>query len=164
MGRTRKVEFTHGDVYKDVDFGTYALMMYYAKQLNSTKAEIFFNATISEWNYRVEHDLPEGDLDAIDDLEVHFIPKEIRETIIFIDNELIPALNNETLNLIEKYGGRDNFYKLFYTNPGYLIALGLNDDEFYFDIPSSIVAFLGRLKVVLELALNANTPYEVFIH
>ncbi|MBO9674362.1 MAG: hypothetical protein J7577_13020 [Sphingobacteriaceae bacterium] len=164
MGRTRKVEFIYGDIYKDIDFGTYALMMYYAKQLNSTKAEFFFNATLTEYAFRAEHDLSTGDLDGVDDLEAHFIPQEIRDSIIFIDNELIPALNNETLNLIEKYGGRDNFYKLFYTNPGYLIALGLNDDEFYFDIPSSIVAFLGRLKIVFELALNANTPYEVFIH
>lgn len=162
--RTRKVKFITDEISRDVDFGTYAIMMYYAKQLNITKTEFLFNATLTEYGFRVEHDLSTEDLDGVDDLEAHFIPQEIRDSIIFIDNELIPALNNETLNLIEKYGGRDNFYKLFYTNPGYLIALGLNDDEIYFDIPSSIVAFLNRLKEVFELALNSNTPYEVFIH
>ncbi len=164
MGRTRAKYFEIDNIQKVVDFGTYALMMYYTKQLNSTKAKLLFDATLSEWAYRVNYDLPEGGLDGDDDLEAHFVPAEIQEAIAFIDDELIPALNNEQEDLLVKYGGEDHFLELFNASPDYLELLGLNDNELYADMPDYIASFLGRLKEVFEYALSVNKPYIIYVH
>jgi hypothetical protein len=165
MGRQRVKYFEIDDIQECIDFGTYALMMYYAKQLNSAKAKLLFDATLSEWGYRVNYDLPDGGLDGIDDLEAHFVPAKIQEAIAFIDEELVPALNEEPQDLFAKYGGgEDNFRTLYNTNPDYLIALGLTSDEFYWDDPEFIAEFLGRLKEVFEYSFTVNRPYEVYVY
>jgi hypothetical protein len=162
MGRTRGIYFEIDDQENVIDFGTYALMMYYAKQINANKAKQMFNATLSEWKYRVEYNLPTENLDGLEDFEAHFVPSELQEAISFIANEVIPALNNEPRGLIEKYGGPDNFFKLYYTSPDYLAALGLNNNEFYDELYGVKVAF-KQLHDLFEYSLSINTPYEIFI-
>ena len=73
-----------------------------------------FDATLSEWKYRVEHILSTENLDGLEDFEAHFVPSELQVAISFIANDIIHSLNIETKDLIEKYGGRDNFRKLYY--------------------------------------------------
>lgn len=163
MGNTRGFHFSIDEIDKVTDFGTYAIAMYYAKQINILKAKILFEATLSEWKYRVEHELSEDGLDGLEDFEAHFVPSEIEDVISFIENEIVPALSNETQNLLEKYGGRANFLELYYTNPDYLIALGLDDNEFYGD-NYGIKGFFIELKEVLSYSLIHNKPCEVIIY
>lgn len=163
MARTRAIYFEIDDRDNFIDFGTYALMVYYAKQINAGKAKQLFDATLSEWKYRVEHNLSTENLDGLEDFEAHFVASELQTAISFIANDIIPALNIETKDLIEKYGGRDNFLKLYYINPDYLAALGLNNNEFYDELYGVKVAF-KQLHDLFEYALSVNTPYEVFVH
>ena len=163
MGKTRGFYFSIDELDKVADFGTYALAMYYAKQVNAIKAKYLLEATFSEWKYRVENDLPEDGLEGLEDFESHFVPSEIKDVISFIENEVIPALNNETQNLIDKYGGRDNFQTLYYTNPDYLICLGFDDDEYYVD-NYGVRGFFIDLKEILSYCLIHNKPYEVLVY
>ena len=163
MARTRGIYFEINNQENVIDFGTYALMMYYAKQINASKAKQMFNATLSEWKYRIENSLPTENLDGLEDFEAHFVPLELQGVISFIANDVIPALNSEPRGLIEKYGGRDNFLKLYYTNPDYLAALGINNNEFYDELYGVKVAF-KELHDLFEYSLSINTPYQVSIH
>jgi len=164
MGKTRGFYYSIDNINKVEDFGTYALAMYYVKQINASKGKKLLEATLSEAAYRFENELPSGGLDGLEDFEAHYVRSDLQEVIFFIENDLIPALNNETQNLLVKYGGRANFVDLYYTNPDYLIALGVDDDEFYMADPSSIAAFLLDLKDVFEYSLSVNKPCEVLVY
>jgi len=49
------VFFDLDDQEESIGFGTYALIMYYAKTINETEAKKFFDATLTEYEYRVNY-------------------------------------------------------------------------------------------------------------
>ncbi|KQR67668.1 hypothetical protein [Pedobacter sp. Leaf176] len=125
----RAIIFDLNDKDLTIDFGTYALIIYYAKQVNESKAMKLFDATSTEYRFRIRYNLPKVGFTE-DNYDAHFIRSEIMESITFIDNELIPNLNSETEDLLKKYGGNSGFLAQYYNSPGFLIALGLEEDEF----------------------------------
>jgi hypothetical protein len=162
MGRSRAKFFEYNNEEIHFDFGTYSLFMYYASQLNTVKAKKLMDATISEWKYRVEYELPEGGLTS-DDEEAHFVPLEIQEVITFLENELIPALNNETQDLLVQYGGKSSFINLYYNGAEYLKFLGISEDEFFESDGKSLAFYLNRLKIILQFSLSANQPFLTYV-
>jgi len=158
----RVIIFDVNEKYLTINFGTYALFMYYSKQVNENKAKKLFDATLTEYEYRVEYKLPIGGL-TDEDYQAHFVPSDILDVLNFIDDELIPALTNENEDLLIKYGGNQGFLNKFNTDPGYLIALGLENDEFYYDAPGDIVHYSHLLKEFFLYALQLNTAYEVIV-
>ena len=160
MRRTRAKKIYLGDEEVILDFGTYAILMYYALMLNSTKGKKLFDATMSEWAYKVNYEL---DLNEITDSDInaHFVISEIQEAITFIEEELINALRSETQNLLIKYGGRSNFQKIVNSNDGIIGFLGLDNEEFYIDKPTYLIEIAHKLKDFLHMAVTLNMPYEV---
>lgn len=136
--------------------------LYYAKQVNENKAKKLFDATLTEYRYRIRYNLALEGL-TYKDYEAHFVPSDILDAIAFIDNELVNALNNENEDLLVKYGGNQGFLNKYYTNPGYLSALGVEDDEFYYDSPSDIIHYSQLLKEFFQYALGLNTVYNIFV-
>lgn len=162
MGSTRAIYFEHNNEIDHFDFGTYALCMYYAAQLNTAKAKKLMEATISEWKYRVENELSEGSLTSDDD-EAHFVPLEIQEVITFLDNDLIPALNNETQDLLVQYGGKSSFVNLYYDSAEFLKFNGISENEFFESDGKSLAFYLNRLKIILQYSLSENQPCIVYV-
>jgi hypothetical protein len=163
MGGTRKIIFCYEDdhIYREFDFGTYVLMLYYAKQVNYEKAKLLYYATLPEYRYREIYKLPTGLL-TDEDFECHFDISEFKQVVAFIENDLIPELNNEEHDLIEKYGGRDGFYNRFNKDSGFIQANIY--DEYYESDPLLIAGMLEILKELLSNAIFTNKPYEVFLH
>jgi len=159
----RAIIFDLNDKDLTIDFGTYALIMYYAKQLNQSKAMKLFDATSTEYRFRIRYKLPTAGL-TDDDYDAHFISSEIMESFMFIDNELIPNLNSETEDLLKKYGGKSGFLAKYYNSPGFLSALGLEEDEFYNDSPQDIIHYLMLLKEFMQYAIGENKAYQVYVH
>lgn len=157
-----KIDNTNDDLYLEMDFGTYALMMYYASQVNYAKAEKLFNATLSEWKYRVEHNIDKGDFDSDNDT-AHFVPQEITASITFINNEVIQELTNETNeDLIDKYGGQANFETFFCDNNSFLVALGVGD-EVYDESKYALRGNFKALRDILQEAVNRNKPHKTLV-
>ncbi|WP_188413463.1 hypothetical protein [Mucilaginibacter galii] len=134
--------------------------MYYAKQLNEARAKKLFYATTREYYYRVLNDLNTEGYSDVDDT-AHYEPQDIIDVIKFIEDELIPALNAEPTNLLAKYGGMENFVKLYEAEENFLDALGLNDNEYYVDEPEQVAYALEVFKnEFLQKSLDSGIPME----
>ncbi|HCN47964.1 MAG TPA: hypothetical protein DIT10_02495 [Chryseobacterium sp.] len=105
--KTRTIYFELNDSEVKLSFGTYALMMYYGAQINPEQNKKLFDATLSEWVYRVVYDLPQEGYTSDNDIS-HFVVKDIQESICFIDRAIIPALQNEPLDsVLDRFGGKE---------------------------------------------------------
>jgi len=163
MGKTRVKIFELNDKELILDFGTYALLMYYAKQIDPIKGRKLINTTISEWSYRIENEIPLVDI-TNDNYKVHFVISEINEVISFIESELINSLNSESKNLITKYGGNSNFVNLYETNPDYLKVLAFSDSEFFDGDPNQLIFLLNELKQFFQYTLSQNQAFRVYVN
>ncbi|GAA3734905.1 hypothetical protein GCM10022422_17270 [Flavobacterium ginsengisoli] len=163
MRKTRAIYFEYNGIVEHFDFGTFSLCMYYATLINSLKAKKLFEATISEWKYRVEYDLPEDNFTSDDDI-AHFQISEITEAIEFIEDILIPSLNNETKDILLKYGGKSNFVKLYYNNAGFLKFNGITENEFFETKGESLAYHMNRLKIILQYSLDFSQPFMVYVN
>lgn len=159
----RAIIFDLNDKDLTIDFGTYALIMYYAKQVNQSKAMKLFNATLTEYRFRIRYNLPTNGIND-EDYDAHFDVSEIMESFIFIDNELIPNLDSEREDLLKKYGGNSGFLAKYYNSPGFLSALGLEDNEFYNDSPQDLIHYLVLIKDFMQYAIGENKAYQVYVH
>ncbi|WP_294230080.1 hypothetical protein [uncultured Chryseobacterium sp.] len=161
--RTRKIYFELNDLFVEIDFGTYALMMYYATQIDNQKNKKVFDATLSEWVYRVSYDIPKGIYSSDNDTS-HFIPIDIQESISFITNQIIPALQNESFDsILQKYGGQTNFENvIYYQSTEYLKILSLGG-EFYEDSKGVLKLYFMELRDLFQYAHNINTPFQTWI-
>lgn len=157
-----RIIFTLNSQEEIFDFGTYALIMYYSKQLNEASTKKFLEATLTEYEYRVGYDLEEGNY-TNDNKESHFITSEIQQVISFLGDELIPSLNNETTNLVTQYRGVKNFINKYYNNPGYLSFLGVTKDDFFEGSGEQLAYQLNYFKTFLEYAISINRPYSINI-
>lgn len=165
MGRRRATYFLFEDMCLFIDFGSYALAMYYAKQLNREKGKKLFDATISEYWYRCYYDLPRDNYTSEND-EAHFVITDLEEVIAFMDNELLPALNDESEDIINQYGGLDNFIELFYsnTNGTYLEEIGLYHHEYYESDGPALAFELEKIKDLFSHCLSLKEPYRVYTY
>jgi hypothetical protein len=146
------------------DFGTYALILYYSMQINRSTTEKLFDATQSEFYYRIHHQLPEDNY-TDENESAHFVVTDIVDIVQYIENELIPTLANETEDLITKYGGEENFCKLF-NNDEYLpnrIGIDFGDDEFYCGECFDLISDLRKLTDIFQYSLLLNQPLNVYV-
>ncbi|MFH6943591.1 hypothetical protein [Flavobacterium sp. FlaQc-50] len=162
MVRSRAIFFEYNDEEIHFDLGTFALCMYYAVQLDIVKAKKLFDATLSEWTYRVDYDLPEGNLTS-DNQEAHFVVSEIQEAIAFIKDDLIPALNNEKQDLLNQYGGISNFINLHDSTTTFLRFYGIFENDFSESDGESLAHYMGLLKTALQHSIYINQPNIVYV-
>lgn len=161
--KTRIIYFELNDLCLSISFGTYALMMYYGAQIDAEQNKKLFDATLSEWVYRVVYDLPQEGYISSNDTS-HFIANEIQESIHFIEHTMIPALENEQLDsVLDKFGGKEFFEdKGFYENEKYLRALSIGGEE-YDDSRTVLAIYFKELRDIFQAALDINIPFETYI-
>lgn len=161
--KTRIIYFELDELCVRISFGTYALMMYYGAQIDTEQNKKLFDATLSEWVYRVVYDLPRENYTSSDDTS-HFVVKDIQESIHFIDQNIIPALQNESLDsVLDTFGGKEFFEdKGFYENEEYLRALSIGGEE-YDDSREVLVIYFKELRDIFQAALDINIPFETYI-
>ncbi|AKK71504.1 hypothetical protein [Chryseobacterium gallinarum] len=162
--RTRKIYFElKNNSFVEIDFGTYSLMMYYSTQIDNQRNKKVFDATLSEWAYRVSYNISEGIYTSDNDI-AHFVPADIQEAINFIDSQVIPTLENEFFNsILQKYGGQNNFENtVYYQSTEYLKILSIGG-EFYDDNKEVLKYYFIELRNLFQNALNLNMPFETWV-
>ncbi|WP_281233879.1 hypothetical protein [Flavobacterium gelatinilyticum] len=162
MEKSRAIFFEYNDEEIHFDLGTFALCMYYAVTLNSTKAKKLFDATLTEWAYRFNYELSEGNLTS-NDLEAHFVTSDILEAITFIENDLIPALNNEKQDLLKQYKGISNFINLYDSTTPFLRFFGVFENDFSHSDGESLAHYMNLLKTALQHSLSVNQPLIIYV-
>jgi hypothetical protein len=164
MGLIRGIYFCIDEKVEYFAFGTYGLIMYYAKQLDLANGKRFFDSTLTEFYYKLNYNLDTGSLTDSDDT-ARYDGGELQQVINFIGNQLIPSINNEQTNLLLKYGGEHNFLNFFYTNMEYLEAMDLLEgQEDYDDNPAQLAFRLNQFNSFLQYAFSQNRAYTIFIN
>ncbi len=136
-------------------FGAYALILFYAKQIDESKAEELFNTTLNEFYYRLYNNLSTEGYDSDDD-SAHFDVSEIRRVIAFLDEQVIPAIDAETTLLTEKYGGVKRFERSFGNGGGFLKRLSVSEHEVYNDYPPALIDNLEGFKALLQQSADTG--------
>lgn len=159
-----KLDYQDRQFAFEMEFGTYVLMMYYASKLEYQKSIKLFNTTVSEWQYRINNELDEGVYNSDNDT-VHFVSGDIQESIQFINNQILPVLQNESNNdILNKYGGEPNFLNIYDENNNFLSSLFLSDNEMFGDNKFNMLGLFEKLRDLLQEALNRNQPYVTWIN
>lgn len=161
--RTRKIYFELNNSSVEIDFGTYSLMMYYAAQIDRQMNKKVFDATLSEWVYRVNYDISKEIYTSDNDI-AHFVPDDIQDAIKFIDSKVILTLENESFHFIlQKYGGQNNFENIvYYQSAEYLKILSIGG-EFYDDNKAVLKYYFIELRNLFQNSLNINTPFQTWV-
>jgi hypothetical protein len=98
------------------DFGSVAVLMFYANSINPEMAENMIYSLLSEYDYRMEKELPVEDY-TYDNFSGHGSMEEINEIIQFINNRLLPSLKNESKDLdlvFDIFGDAERFMDIYY--------------------------------------------------
>jgi hypothetical protein len=162
MKKTRSIYFENNNEEEHISFGSFAICMYYAVQLNAAKAKKLFDATISEWKYRAEYELSTGSLTP-DHTEAHFTVSEVQEVVSFLENDVVPALNAETQDILAQYGGKSNFINLYYNNAEFLKFNGISENDFFDSDGETLAHYMNRLKLILQYSLSVNQACDVYV-
>jgi len=147
-----------------IPFGLYSLLLYYSSNNSSSGGELLFNASISEWYYRHINNLSKNGL-TVNDYEAHFGHNDIQSLLNYLNNQLIPALNNETEGDIVSgmYGGLENYYELFNNATNYLKEFGLFENDLYGYYVSEVIDIAIELRDFFQRVKDNNMKYEVSV-
>ncbi|ABQ05096.1 hypothetical protein [Flavobacterium johnsoniae] len=152
--------------YKIENIDTYfrkdelSTLLFYIKDINYDLATKLYFLLEKEIAFRLENHLDIGNLDAFNDMSAHFDSGDIEESIQSIANQVIPSLQNERLNIWEKYGGFDNLKNEVNNGNDWSFNLNINYDyvpeyvDYYIDM-------LIEIKELLQKSLDLNTPIIV---
>jgi len=152
--------------YKIENIDTYfrkdelSALLFYIKGINNNLAANLYFLLEKEIAYRLENHLDIGHLDAFNNMLAHFDSGDIEESIQSITNQVIPSLQNETLNIWEKYGGFDNLKHEINNGNDWSFNLSINHDYVPEDIDYYIDMII-EIKELLQKSLNLNTPIMI---
>lgn len=162
MAENRAVIFNLEDKELIINWGSYALILYYATQLDQLKAKVLYDITITEYWYRIIYNQPLEGWEK-DNFAAHFNATKLSESIDFIQNTLIPALSLENQDLINKYGGEQSFYNLFNnSNIDFFEFIGITSHESYDDL-SEIIFLLNLLSNTFQESIIKGKPFNRYI-
>ncbi|WP_417942161.1 hypothetical protein [Flavobacterium sp. RS13.1] len=136
-----------------------SVLLYYAKSINDTLAGNFYYLLQKETVYKIRNNISIGNSNSFDDMHAYFNINEIQNCIQFINNQLVPAMQNETISMWEKYGGFEIMKSLINNAPDnhWSHDLSINHDyvpedmEYYIDM-------VIEIKELLQESLNVSTP------
>jgi len=159
-----------------------AVLLIYVQKLDNEKGKMIYNRLISEEEYRAlnkiespENGGPPYCSDRIDGY-VYFDEEEYKESITFLEDEVIPSLDkllreDEYESIPEAWGGYDEFrkyydsniYKTWYGLPAALIS---NDDEELYvgGVVFRVARTFRELVELLKESLEMKEPYSYYMH
>ncbi|WP_158728096.1 MULTISPECIES: hypothetical protein [unclassified Flavobacterium] len=136
-----------------------SVLLYYAKNINDTLAGNFHYLLQDETVYKIRNNISIGNLNSFDDRPAYFNINEIQNCIQFINNQLVPSMQNESVNMWEKYGGFETMKNLINNAPNNQWSFDLNINHDY--VPEDMDYYIDmaiEIKELLQESLNLNTP------
>ncbi len=140
-----------------------SVLFYYAKDIDFNLTKKLCYLLHNKANYMIHHNISIGSLNSFDEMPAHFNPTDMQAVIQFITNQLIPAMQNETVDMFIKYGGsvsslinQVNNYNSADSGFGLYIAHDyVTEDMWYY------INIANEMKDLLQESLNLNTPMMV---
>ncbi len=144
---------------------TYTMLIYYACKLNASNGKLLYALTSNQYTYYRLYSLSTTNV-VLDEDKAYFDATLYQNLIDFINNQLIPQLNNESNDLLEKYGGYDSFENLMINETQFTFINSFLWDEddvdsvFYF-APEDMVSILNQLVVILQMGIIKGAPHFI---
>jgi hypothetical protein len=151
------IEFT-------IDATAIGILLYYAKELDFNKGKNFYHRLSNEFSYKIDKNLTPTQNTEDTQLYCYYESTEISDAIDFIENDLIPSLEqmpNQKLALINIYGGIGGFIEEFELNKEY-IDLYFPYDQCYDETIDGYIYLLQGIKDIFQISLTNQEPYVIY--
>lgn len=138
-----------------------SVLLFYSKNINNNIASKIFFSLRKKTMFDLHNNL-ETLSDPSDDLPAYFNISYLQDAISFINSQLIPAMQSETLDIWQKYGGFSSLKSQINNN--------LSNDwssELYIQsdyVPESFQYYINianEIKTLFQKSLSLNTPLIV---
>lgn len=140
------------------------ILLYYAKELDFNKGKNFYHRLSNEFSYKDEKNItPNPDTEDAQ-LYCYYDATEISNAIDFIENDLIPSLQqmpDQKAHLIDIYGGIDGFIEEFESNKEF-IELFFDYSQHYNNNIEYNIIILEEIKEIFQISLTNQEPYVMY--
>jgi hypothetical protein len=131
------------------------------------EAKNFYFRTLNDLRYHYYKGLDDTNAD-LDEATVNFNTAEIQQAINFIDNELVPLVENEERPFVRFYGNENKIYKRIdeiNATSGFKISYnGGEDFNFQYPHGQSVYLTFVQFSDVMKESLRLNIPYTSYLH
>lgn len=140
-----------------------SVLFFYAKDLDPELTKKLNYLLDKKTSYMIDHNMNTSGLDNDEPLPAYYNTDDIEAAIRFISTQLIPALEKETVNMDEKYGGNmSRFIDLVnnYSNDSLGSILYISQDY----VPYEMRYYINKaneMKDLLQESLNLKTPMMI---
>ena len=163
--RTLNLIYRDWEKYCHFNFDIFSLMLFYSKEIDENISLSLFKCMVSEYDFKLLRDIPLEGLTPEDE-NVDITVSELSVVIAFINNVLIPSLNVDSDNILNKYGGTEAFVSLFVNETGFTEDVFIDNDDFQeanSDIytKENLIYCFNSLKEFLQYVHSNGLPYDV---
>jgi hypothetical protein len=140
-----------------------SVLFFYAKDLNLSLSKKMNYLLHKKITYMLHNNINTDGIGGFDDMPAHFNLTDMQAVIEFITNQLIPAMQNETVDMDGKYGGSVSnlINQVNSYNSGDLgFGLYIAHDWVPYEI-SYYIYMANEMKELLQESINLNTPMMV---
>ena len=159
----REINYLIGDLDTYFRVDEMSVLFYYAKEIGFNLTKKLYFLLNDETIYKIHNNISIGNIGAFDDAPAHFNPTDMQAVIEFITNQLIPAMQNETVDMDGKYGGSVSnlINQVNSYNSGDLgFGLYIAHDWVPYEM-SYYINMANEMKELLQESINLNTPMMV---
>ncbi|RQO38023.1 hypothetical protein DBR39_14155 [Chryseobacterium sp. KBW03] len=137
-----------------------SVLFFYAKDIDLELTKKLNYLLDKKTSYMIHHNMNISGLDNDDPLPAYYHTDDIEAAIRFISTQLIPAMEKETVNMDEKYGGSmSRFIDLINNYPNDSLGFMLYVAHDY--VPYEMTYYIDQaneMKDLLQESLNLKTP------
>lgn len=159
----REINYLIGNIDTYFRRDEMSVLFYYAKDIDFNLTKKLYYLLNDETIYKIHNNSSIGNIGAFDDAPAHFNSTDMQAVMQFIDDQLIPAMQNETVDMFVKYGGsvsslinQVNSYNSGDSGFSLYIAHDyVTEDMWYY------IIIANEMKELLQESLNLNTPMMV---
>jgi hypothetical protein len=158
-------EFVPVDVIYHViiGYGTLGILVKYIRDIDVDKAILFHDLILTKQEYNYVHGIVEQESEE-DSFLCNFDPVKLQECIDFFETVLIPSLEQLSGNLLDNYGGEEEFIENFRDLNNDIPNLNFRiwgGDEFN-DYPEDLIGiYIYPLMRIFSKAIITNQRYKI---
>jgi hypothetical protein len=146
------------------NFDNYGAILYYAYTVNQNLAFNLYKAMVSEYYYKLEYEIPLGSLTDLDE-KVYLPLNELSSVIIFINSQILPALQvlDDDLDLTVSWKIGNSLEEFLMNQGSFFEKFAIDDIEQDGYTVSYFSSVFKQLRDFFQDAVNQNIRYTVAI-
>lgn len=143
----------------EMNFGLFCAVLYYSSKHNESNGEKLFYASITESDYRAYKGLSNNEVVTFGH-DAHYSYSDLPPVINYLQNELIPALNNEGDILLYS---ESTFKNLFDNMTNYIDEFNLGQSDVVDYYSSDLTSAATALLTFFQRVKDNESRYEVWV-